>query len=67
MMFQRVKTQFSETPDDGGRYHLIQLTWLSHIYQQKPNAGFGESMDAGTELQTFPHWPVFKGNNVPVS
>lgn len=60
MMLQRVKTQFGETPDYGGRCHLIQLTWLSHILQCL--------MKAWTlELQTFPHWPVLKGNKVLVS
>lgn len=50
-----------------GRYRLIQLTWLSHIYQQRPEPVFDESMDAGTKLQRFPHWPVLKGSNVLVS
>lgn len=67
MMLQREVTQFGETPDYRGRCHLIQLTRFSHIYQLKPNTVFDESVDAGTGLQTFPHWPVFKGNNVLVS
>lgn len=66
-MLQREITQFSATPDYRGRYHLIHLAWRSHIYQQRPNTMFDESMDAGTKLQRFPHWPVLKGNNVLVS